>query len=57
MAKVYLITEDQMESLRERLELSKHRQSDKRPADQIAVIEDCFRTFNFHVSSWINEVS
>jgi hypothetical protein len=56
MAKVFMVTEAELNSLRERLELSKLRSIDSTPS-QKAALDDMHRTFNYHVCTWINEIS
>lgn len=59
MAKVYMVTQAELDSLRERLELSKLRSIDSLPADdpQRRAWEDMHSTFNFHVCSWVSDIS
>lgn len=57
--KVYMISEAEMQSLRDSLDLSKFRQVDgldtHDPKRHLVV--DIHRTFNFHVSTWISGVT
>jgi hypothetical protein len=57
--KVYMVTQAEMDALRERLELTKLRHQDGRgihdPERQD--LNDMHRYFNYEICHWINEVS
>lgn len=58
MAKVYIVTEAQMQARKERLELAHMRKSNVLRHDDPRAFEDndLFRAFNFVVCRWIQEV-
>lgn len=57
MAKVYIVTEKELEQLLESLELSSMRQQNiGRHDPDNQKIQDVFRSFNYVVCGWINEV-
>ncbi len=57
--KMYIITQAQLDDLPKRIEMAKLRQNEGRdihdPVRQET--DDLFRTFHFHVQSWIREVA
>ena len=56
MAKAYILTEADFADLHRRLELTHLRSHDKPDTlDQIKK-SDLFRSFNYHIHSWINDV-
>ena len=56
MAKVYLVTEEEMQSLIDGLELSKMRQQNVGPKENSQAISDMHRSFHYVAVRWAQAV-
>lgn len=61
MAKVYIITQEQMDRLNERLEMAHLRENHCRGADEVKLDRfersDLYRIFNYEVRGWQSDVA
>lgn len=57
MAKVFMLTEAELDQLVENLELTKLRMKENALSTQASSIDDMHRTFHYHVVRWVQDVA
>lgn len=57
MAKVFMVTAAELDSLVESLELAKLRMKDNSLSGEAIAIDDMHRKFHFHVVRWVQDVA